>query len=109
MGFVLKRNSEIKQLSTGGSIIGVSDKPFKEESIKLKNGDKIILYTDGITEHQHNDGEMYSEQRLKNKLKELASDSCETIFNKIYKNVIEFGEDAVQTDDMSMLGIEYLK
>lgn len=106
---MVKNNTETKPLNTGGSIIGVSDQPFEEESIELKNGDKIILYTDGITEHQRNNGEMYGEQRLIEKLLELADSSCKTIFNEIYQEVIKFGEDAIQTDDMSMLGIEYVR
>lgn len=108
LGFLIRSNSDIKLLNVGGSIIGVSDQPFKEEKIKLNNGDKIILYTDGITEYQRRDGKMYSEQRLKEKLIELAAFSCKTIFEKIYSDVLEFGENTAQSDDISMLGIEYV-
>ncbi len=109
LGFVVKGNMELKPLDIGGSIIGVSDQSFKEEKINLNSGDKIILYTDGITEHQRDDGEMYGEQRLREKLQELHELSCNDIFNKLYKDVIKFGEDSIQNDDMSLLGVEYLK
>ncbi|NJO88081.1 MAG: SpoIIE family protein phosphatase [Chloroflexia bacterium] len=109
LGFVVKGDMDLKPLDIGGSIIGVSEQSFNEEKIKLRNGDKIILYTDGVTEHQRDDGEMYGDERLKEKLQKFSALSCKNIFNKLYKDVIEFGEDAIQHDDMSLLGIEYIK
>ncbi len=109
LGFVLKGDGELKPLDIGGSIIGVSDQSFNEEKIKLNDGDKIILYTDGVTEHQRDDGEMYGDERLKEKLQKSSELSCKNIFNKLYKDVIEFGDNAIQHDDMSLLGIELVK
>lgn len=108
LGFVLKNFTEIKQLNVGGSLIGVSDKPFKEEKIMLNKGDKIIFYTDGITEHQSDDGTMYTENRLKEKFLELAMFPLDSIFDYLYKDVIEFGGDVKPKDDMTMLGIEFI-
>jgi sigma-B regulation protein RsbU (phosphoserine phosphatase) len=108
LGFLLRKNADIKPLKAGGSIIGVDTRPYEEEKIKLNNGDKIILYTDGIIEYQRDDGKMYSEERLKEKLKELEEYPCQKIFEKIYMDVIDFGDGAIQSDDISMLGIEYL-
>ena len=109
LGFVLKKNMELKQLDTGGSIIGIGEQPYKEEKFKLNNGDKILLYTDGITEYQRPDGKMYSEERLKEKFMELSNSSCETAIKKIYDDIIDFGENEIQIDDMSVLGIEFIK
>jgi sigma-B regulation protein RsbU (phosphoserine phosphatase) len=109
LGFVIKEGTNMKPLDTGGTIIGVTDQTFSEEKIKLNNGDKIILYTDGVTEHQRDNGEMYGEERFKEKLQKLSNLSCKNIFDALYKDVIEFGKDAIQHDDMSLLGIEYVK
>lgn len=108
LGFILKNYTDIKPLSVGGSLIGVSDAPFKEEKIDLKKGDKIIFYTDGITEHQSEDGNMYTEERLKEKFLELGMFPLDSIFDYLYKDVIEFGGDVKQKDDMTMLGIEFI-
>ena len=37
---------------------------FKEASIHLRHGDTVLLYTDGITEAQNTDDEMFSPERL---------------------------------------------
>lgn len=108
LGFLLTRKMQIKQFEVGGSLIGVSDQPYKEEKIKLENGDKIILYTDGITEHQKEDGEMYGEERLKERLKVMSDFPCNAMFESLYKDVVEFGEDMVPKDDITILGVEYM-
>jgi len=83
LNYLVRKKAGIKPLNDGGSIIGVSNLPFEEEIIKLEVG-KIILYTDGIIEHQRIDGKVYNEERLKVKFIELDDHSCETIFKNIY-------------------------
>ena len=52
-------------LERGGLVVGMlEDRPYEEGSIALRPGDRIVLYTDGVTEAARPDGEMFGEERL---------------------------------------------
>jgi sigma-B regulation protein RsbU (phosphoserine phosphatase) len=50
---LLRANGEIAVLDFRGPVIGFgSDTPYGQKELRLKAGDKIILYTDGLTENR---------------------------------------------------------
>ena len=87
---------------------GMENYKFKEDSILLEPGDKILFYTDGITEAQKIDGELFSDERLLNLMNspEVCTASVEEQLLLIKRAVDEFVEEAEQFDDMTMLAIE---
>jgi len=60
-----RRGNTIRRLDCGGGVLGVfPDWPFEEQAISLASGDRILLYTDGITESRNPTGEEFGESRL---------------------------------------------
>jgi len=54
-----------QRLEKGGAVLGVfPDWSYEEESVRLSLGDRLLLFTDGITEAATPDGEEYGEDRL---------------------------------------------
>lgn len=52
-------------LETGGLVVGMMEgMPYEEGAVTLRTGDRVVLYTDGVTEAQRADGEMFGEERL---------------------------------------------
>jgi len=52
-------------LERGGTVVGIlEDATFEEERLDLQPGDRLVLYTDGITEAQNARGELFGEERL---------------------------------------------
>jgi len=52
-------------LETGGLVVGMMEgMPYEEGAVTLRAGDRVVLYTDGVTEAQRADGEMFGEERL---------------------------------------------
>jgi serine phosphatase RsbU (regulator of sigma subunit) len=52
-------------LERGGCVVGMLDGPeFLEGTVVLAPGDRLVLYTDGVTEAEREDGEMFGEERL---------------------------------------------
>ncbi|MBQ9245035.1 SpoIIE family protein phosphatase [bacterium] len=80
---------------------------YKIYETKLNAGDRIFLYTDGITEAINADEEMYGEERLLNYLNELKNKDITTITKNVKANVDDFSSDAEQSDDITMLLFEY--
>ncbi len=62
---ILRRRGGLELLDKGGTIIGLDGLvPFDEGEKVLQQGDRIILYTDGVAEYQNNDGKSFGEDRF---------------------------------------------
>ena len=93
-----------------GIVLGaLEETKYKENVINLDKGDKIVLYTDGVTEAHNNNDELYGEKRLieftKNNIKNNAKDY---IFN-LRQDIISFADGVEQFDDITILVCEYHK
>jgi sigma-B regulation protein RsbU (phosphoserine phosphatase) len=57
--------ARVRRLSTGGRVLGISpDWCFDEGAEALEAGDRLLLYTDGITEARNVAGEEFGDARL---------------------------------------------
>lgn len=63
---VLQRaNGERVLLEKGGCVVGMLEGPeFEEGTLTLAPGDRIVFYTDGVSEAERDGGEMFGEERL---------------------------------------------
>ena len=69
----------------------------------LDKDDLILLFTDGITEAENGNGEMYGQDRLDNALHQFADLPVSKILEKIMSEVNEFQKE--QSDDMTLVVI----
>jgi serine phosphatase RsbU (regulator of sigma subunit) len=107
MPFLYRRSlGEIEELSSGGPLIGAFPGMQYDEGItRLQQGDKILVYTDGVTEttRSGSTGEMYGVDRLKRVLLDRIDSNCAAILQGIMSDLEAFGGSAVFEDDISML------
>ncbi len=99
------RNKKIQKLDKGGMILGVMKTliPYEAETIKLENGDVLVLFTDGVSEAMNSSGEEYSDIKLENKSIELSGSSASEILNGIKDDVQNFAAGNSQSDDITMI------
>ena len=71
--------------------------------MKLAPGDRIIAYSDGITEAENRDGEMFEMQRLQDAIN--SESDPDQIFYTILKEVEKFTGYSEQSDDLTMVEI----
>ena len=58
-------NGTLTTLSVGGMVLGVfPDTGYDQAELPLSRGDRLVFYTDGITEARDANGEEYGEERL---------------------------------------------
>jgi len=102
---ILVRQDKIIRLSEGGIILGVMKTimPYNSNSIDLESGDKIILFTDGVSEAMNPYSEEFSENRLEQIAINTSSLSAAETMNNIRKEIEEFVQGAPQSDDLTML------
>jgi serine phosphatase RsbU (regulator of sigma subunit) len=85
----------------------VADFEYKENSIVLRPDDALFLYTDGVTEAENAQAELFGEERMTAVLRGGRKDSAEHLTD-MQAAVSEFVGEAPQSDDLTMLFIHYL-
>lgn len=71
---LLVRENSVEQLSAGGRILGLKESSYSADTIQLQSGDRLIFYTDGITETRNAEGEEFGADRLSE-----AASRCRTL------------------------------
>lgn len=104
---LLRRNKPFELLETGGAVIGINESgKFEEKNKQLQVGDKIFLYTDGVTEYTNSKDQIFGSKRFYQLLEEHKEQSLEQILDIVYNELHIFGENTPANDDVSMMGIE---
>lgn len=85
----------------------INSAEYEESSIQLNGGDKILLFTDGVTEAKNKNGEFYSEERLL----ELAQNSSfldsKGLVERVVDDVCTFSAGLEQNDDLTLFSFTY--
>jgi sigma-B regulation protein RsbU (phosphoserine phosphatase) len=90
--------------------LAVSQKAvYAENALRLNRGDKIFIYTDGITEAFNPGNEPFGEKRLQKALNEHKDKSLNEMAACIKNELDSFEDSAPKRDDVTMLLIEYSK
>lgn len=92
------------QLDADGLVLGVMrDVDFKEGRIELAPGDRLLFYTDGITETQNRQGEFFGLERLSTSFMQHRSLSPSDLIKATLADVCAFRGEAPATDDIAMV------
>jgi len=101
---VKKKDGKVDQLIASGMPFGIEQQtPLSLEKITLEPGDLVIFFTDGITDAQNRDGELFSEERLISFVEKHHAETTKGWINAIISEVETFVNDANQYDDMTLL------
>lgn len=92
--------------STGTPIGLLSDRDFGEETLSLSTGDKIFLYTDGITEALDPNEEEFGRQRLIETLHAGRESALEPALEQVVSRIREWQGREISEDDLSLLGAQ---
>lgn len=103
---IVRENGEIEMKKSGHRILGVIPSPFTTDQIRLNPKDKLILYSDGITETFSPSEEIYGEKKLKKFLMDNKNMPAETLLSNLQKALNDFRKGGDIMDDMSLI---YLK
>ena len=93
-------------LESTGVPIGISPRSeFPAVAFQLHIDDLVIAYTDGITEIENRDREMYGLPRLERLLISSAGATAEQVIDGILEDVSAFADGQPQRDDMTLVVI----
>jgi len=103
---LLRRDGEIERLSEGGMVMGVfADAAFKQAELPLQPGDRLLFYTDGITEAPNADGEEFGEERLEAAGRTAPDRSAEAMKEYVLAELAAFTGGAF-ADDATLIVVE---
>lgn len=95
------------ELDTEGLILGVKkDVLFEEQSVKLRKGDVLVFYTDGLTEACDSAGNMFGASGLHEHLNACQHLSAESILDSFYVRIHDFAGTQNLQDDISIVVIK---
>jgi phosphoserine phosphatase RsbU/P len=105
---IVRADGALESLSATGMPVGIAESAdFEVRQATLASGDKIVIYTDGVTEAQNLDGEFFGRQRLRQAVAEHRADCCNMLHDAVQSQVAAFTEGAPQADDITLVVIEY--
>ncbi len=104
--YLISSNGITKVEITGDTVLGVFDEiSFRTGKIKMNPGDKLFLFTDGVTEAFNNREEVYGEERLESLLMQHLALPVNNIVNETMESVKSYVNGAPQSDDITLLSI----
>jgi sigma-B regulation protein RsbU (phosphoserine phosphatase) len=102
-------NNEFTYLKTPPSFVlaGMEDIKYRQNEITLQPGDRLFLYTDGVTEATDAGKQLYGENRLLQFMNRYAQNTAADILHKLKEELDRFVGEAPQFDDITMLMLDY--
>ena len=82
---------------------------YTGQSINFNPDDSLFLYTDGLTEAENIDKELYGEERMMEEIKKLDNNlTADQQIRALQQSVSNFVGNAEQSDDLTMMSIRFL-
>ena len=91
-------------LKTRGIALGMKDNViFRKKEIILQPGDRLLIYSDGITEAMNEKMEEFGEDQLVELVQRYSSLSAQELISKIISKVNKHSDNSVRNDDMTLI------
>jgi serine phosphatase RsbU (regulator of sigma subunit) len=105
---LVRETGELLSLDATAMPVGLIDETqFVSAEQKVAPGEKLVIYSDGVTESENTRGEFFGKKRLYEVVAAHAGESCTSIHNAIQHAVSVFTEGAPQADDITVLVLEF--
>ncbi len=106
---VIRAGTDPSPLAKGGPVLGVlPDSKYESERISLRQGDVLVLYTDGAVEAENPAGEQYSAERLSKTVGLHLQQNASELIETIYTSLIQSRETTLLADDLTLVLLKKL-
>ena len=108
---IMDKDGKVRRVNLFSAIpLGIEEyHGYKTEIVQMNPGDRLVLYTDGVTEALDANGDLYTENRLMDVLKESKSADVPTLVKSVVDSIYQFAKGQEQADDITMLILGYQK
>jgi serine phosphatase RsbU (regulator of sigma subunit)/pSer/pThr/pTyr-binding forkhead associated (FHA) protein len=94
----------MEQLGAGGMPLGIMpNAPYREGKTQLQPGDALVIYSDGVTETQNQQGEEFGPVRLYDVVARNLDATASGIRDKIEAALTKFAQGTASVDDITLV------
>jgi sigma-B regulation protein RsbU (phosphoserine phosphatase) len=105
---IRRASGAIERLDLASFPVGMfPEAEYESAAVKLEKGDYLVIYTDGVSEAVNVQTEMFEEERLRHMLESFKGQTVEELAETIREGVKTFTEGAAQSDDITILVVQY--
>jgi len=98
---------EIEHLVSDAYFLGMFDfASYPSRMLHLDKGDILVVYSDGLTDAQNQQEEMFGEERLLKIIQQEAPSGSHALEQRFLKAIEEFTQGTPQTDDITFVVVE---
>jgi sigma-B regulation protein RsbU (phosphoserine phosphatase) len=98
---------KIEELASESCVLGMFDSvPYPARSFQLDKGDVLVVYSDGLTDAENPQDEMFGDERLMRIIREEAPSGSHALEQKFLKAIEQFTQGTPQTDDITFIVVE---
>jgi phosphoserine phosphatase RsbU/P len=102
------QGEKVQYLEATGVPAGlVDDAEFSVATIQLKPGDRIVIYSDGMTDAQDMEGNFFGRRRLRELVEKDPDASAPELHAHLLAALESFTAGALQSDDVTLLVLQY--
>jgi sigma-B regulation protein RsbU (phosphoserine phosphatase) len=103
---LLPRGSVAASVKASGLPIGVGNGEYEERAVTLQSGDRLVLYTDGVTAVPNSDGEHFGMHRFLETLEQTRRSPLSDSLAALVGGIERWRGDTPRPDDISLLMVE---
>ncbi|HOT22845.1 MAG TPA: PP2C family protein-serine/threonine phosphatase [Thermoleophilia bacterium] len=104
---LLFRDGEVCEFPSQGPALGVrAGLTFAEDQIELAPGERLAVFTDGLTEARSPSGELFGRRRLAGVLARSGNADLDDVLNATWREIAHFRQGSPATDDATLLLME---
>ncbi len=101
---LVRAGGEVEYLESGGPVLGIlSELRYEPQAVTLEPGDTLVIFSDGISEAESPQGEMFGEQRLLEIVRRHRHRSAQDILREISQELDSFIAGAEPADDITLV------
>jgi serine phosphatase RsbU (regulator of sigma subunit) len=98
----------LRKLDVGGPIVGLfAGAVFEEETLQLAPRDRLVIFSDGVSEATNVEGEEYGDARIVEALKGTDAAEPTAVLARLLASVREYTTGAPQSDDITAMVVRY--
>lgn len=88
-------------------LAGMEGMKYRQNEITMQIGDRLFLYTDGVTEATDTSKQLYGEERLRQFMNRHSQDTATRVLHELKDDIDRFVGEAPQFDDITMLMLDF--
>jgi sigma-B regulation protein RsbU (phosphoserine phosphatase) len=96
---LVRRDGTVRRLGRGGPLLGVfAQAGFEQEETQLEDGDRLVLFTDGITEARDRTGCEFGEDRLASRAAAVRGSNARELQGELVSEIRAFSQGSFSDD-----------